>query len=78
MTQDKYDTIGMTLDFYKEAKIKIHINIIAGPDAGTFRNGFILNIDYDKREFLIVDDVLGNKTYSFYQINEQIVPAREK
>jgi len=78
MTEDKYAIIGLTLDFYREAKIKVHIKLVAGRDAGCFRNGYILSVDSDKREFLIVDDVLGNKSYTFYEINEQIVPYLAK
>ena len=78
MSQEKYATISTTLEFYKDSKIKVHINITSGKDMGHFRNGYILMVDADKREFLIVDDVLGNRVYSFYEINEQIVPAREK
>jgi len=76
--QKSHDTISTTLDFYKNSKIKVHINLIAGEDAGRFRNGYIISNDADKREFLIIDDILGNKVYSYYEIDEQIVPAREK
>lgn len=76
MTDDKYDQIGKVLQFYKLVQKEVHINIISGIDKGCFRNGYILDVNEDKREFLIVDRVLGNKNYSFYVIDANIKPAR--
>ncbi|MFA6074129.1 MAG: hypothetical protein WC758_08480 [Candidatus Woesearchaeota archaeon] len=65
-----------TLQFFKENKIKIHINIISGIDAGRFRNGYIIEIYEDG--FLIIDDILGNKNYKFSEINNQIMRYKQE
>lgn len=77
MTDDKYDQIGKVLEFYKIVQKEVHIRIISGSEQGSFRNGYILDVDVDKRTFLIVDRVLGNKNYSFYEIDENIQPFKE-
>lgn len=78
MTDEKYDSIGKVLEFYKIVQKEVHIRIIAGKDIGCFRNGYILDVDIDKRNFLIIDRVLGNKSYSFYEIDENVQPCKEK
>ena len=75
MTQDK---IFRTLEFFKTLGKKIHIRIINGKDKGLFRNGFILDISEEKRCFVFIDDILGERPYLFEEIDEDIVPYREK
>jgi len=63
--------IKSTLQFFKDNNIKVHIKIISGVDVGRFRNGFIIEV-YDN-DFLILDDIIGNKNYKFDEINKQIM-----
>lgn len=69
MTDDMNDKICRTLEFYKELGKKIHINIISGRDKGRFRNGYILDISLDKRIFVFIDDILGERPYLFEEID---------
>ena len=77
MTEDYYDKIAKVLEFYMRINKEVHVKIIAGADCGCFRNGYIISVDSGKRNFIIVDRVLGNKTYSFYEIDENVQPFKE-
>lgn len=60
------------LEFLKSTNKKLHIKIIAGADKGLFRNGFIIDISYDKRCLVFLDDILGERPYLFEEID---IPA---
>ncbi len=75
MTDDK---IYRTLEFFKSTGKKLHIKIIAGADKGLFRNGFVLDVSLDQRCFVFIDDVLGERPYLFEEVDENIIPYKEK
>jgi len=77
MTNDKYGDALITLRFYLNITKEVHIRIIRGIDSGLFRNGNIIDVNFKDKTFIIVDRVLGNKKYSVYDIDTDIVPYKE-
>jgi len=78
MTQDNNDIIYRKLEFFKTNGKKIHIRIIKGGDKGLFRNGFVLDVSLSQRCFVFIDDVFGERPYLFEEVDENIVPFKEK
>jgi hypothetical protein len=79
MTNDEYDPICRTLEFYKDTNTKIHFNIISGKDKGLFRNGIIKEVSVEHKVFIIIDNILGPLQYLFEEIDSNSVrPYKEK
>ena len=67
-----YDEDYRKLEFLKSTNKKLHIKIIAGADAGLFRNGFFIDISLSKGCLVFDDSVLGIRPYLFEEID---IPA---
>ena len=79
MTDENNDKVCRTLMFYQANGRKLHIKIIGGVDTDCFRNGFISDVSTEQRCFIFLDDVMGERTYLFEEVNvDSIVPYREK
>ena len=79
MSDDNNESIGRKLEFFKTNGKKIHIKIIAGVDAGYFRNGFVLDVSLSQRCFVFVDDKKGELSYLFEEVDvNSIKPFKEK
>ena len=73
MTDERDDRIYRKLEFFKSINQEVHIRIIAGMDAGCFRNGFILDISLKQKCFVFIDNVMGERPYLFEEVDENIV-----
>lgn len=78
MTHEEEDNFYRKLEFYKAINKKVHIRIWSGEDSGLFRNGYILDISKDKRIFIFIDDVLGERPYLFEEVDPNIIPFKPK
>ena len=79
MSDEQYEVIGRKLEFFKVNGKKIHIKIIAGGDAGYFRNGFVLDVSFTQKCFVFIDDKKGELPYLFEEVDvDSINLFREK
>mgnify|MGYP001609668421 CR=1 FL=1 len=73
MTNDNnVNDIYSKLLFFKDKNIKVHIKLVSGFDIGKFRNCYVKEISKEHSVVLIEDDVIGQKTYTFSEIDPDI------
>ncbi len=78
MSDEKYESIGRKLEFFKTNGKKIHIKIIGGGDAGFFRNGFVLDVSFSQQCFVFIDDKKGELPYLFEEVDPNSISVYRK